>query len=38
MPPYRAVVLTNQEVADLFAYIQSFPAPEPADKIPQLKN
>lgn len=38
MPPYRAAVLTDQEVADLFAYIQSFPAPQPADKIPQLNN
>jgi len=38
MPPYRATVLTDQEVADLFAYIQSFPPPEPADTIPQLKN
>jgi mono/diheme cytochrome c family protein len=38
MPPYRAAVLTDQEVADLFAYIQSFPAPEPADRIPLLKD
>jgi mono/diheme cytochrome c family protein len=38
MPPYRATVLTDQEVADLFAYIQSFPAPEAAGKIPLLKD
>lgn len=38
MPPYRAAVLTDQEVADLFAYIQSFPAPEPVEKIPMLKD
>src|SRR4051812_1918323 len=38
MPPYRAVVLTDQEVADLFAYVQSFPAPEPAKNIPLLKD
>lgn len=38
MPPYRAAVLTDQEVADLFAYIQSFPAPEPVEKIPLLKD
>ena len=38
MPPYRAAVLTDQEVADLFAYIQSFPAPEPAAKVPLLKD
>lgn len=37
-PPYRAAVLTDQEVADLFAYIQSFPAPEPAGRIPLLKD
>jgi ubiquinol-cytochrome c reductase cytochrome c subunit len=38
MPPYRAAVLTDLEVADLFAYIQSFPAPEPVEKIPLLKD
>jgi len=38
MPPYRAAVLTDQEVADLFAYIQSFPTPEPAAKVPLLKD
>jgi mono/diheme cytochrome c family protein len=38
MPPYRATVLTDQEVADLFAYIQSFPAPEAVEKIPLLKD
>ena len=38
MPPYRAAVLTDQEVADLFAYVQSFPAPAPVEQIPLLKN
>ena len=38
MPPYRAAVLTDQEVAELFAYIQSFPAPVPVEKIPLLKD
>jgi mono/diheme cytochrome c family protein len=38
MPPYRATVLTDAEVADLFAYIQSFPPPKSADSIPLLKN
>lgn len=38
MPPYRATVLTDQEVEDLFAYVQSFPAPESAERIPLLKN
>jgi mono/diheme cytochrome c family protein len=38
MPPYRAAVLTDQEVADLFAYIQTFPAPNPVERIPLLKD
>src|SRR5262245_24663116 len=38
MPPYRAAILSDQEAADLFAYIQSFPAPEPAATIPLLKD
>ena len=38
MPPYRAAVLTDQEVADLFAYIQSFPAVQPLEQIPLLKH
>ena len=38
MPPYRATVLTDQEVADLFAYVQSFPAPEAAGRIPLLRD
>ncbi|MBZ5580451.1 MAG: cytochrome c [Acidobacteriia bacterium] len=38
MPPYREAVLTDREVADLFAYIQSFPPPQPSETIPLLKN
>jgi len=38
MPTYREAVLSEQELADLFAYIQSFPAPEPAVNIPLLRN
>jgi mono/diheme cytochrome c family protein len=38
MPPYRAAVLSDAEAADLFAYIQSFPAPKAADSIPLLKD
>ncbi len=37
MPPFRAAVLTDAEVADLFAYIQSIPPPAPAESIPLLK-
>jgi mono/diheme cytochrome c family protein len=38
MPPYRAAVLSDREVADIFAYIQTFPTPQPAEKIPLLRN
>lgn len=38
MPPYRTSVLSDQELADLFAYIQSFPAPKPAAEIPLLRD
>ena len=38
MPPYRPPVLSDQQLADLFAYVQSFPAPEPASNIPLLKD
>ena len=38
MPPYRATVLGDQEVADLFAYVQSFPAPPAVERIPLLKD
>jgi mono/diheme cytochrome c family protein len=38
MPPYRAPVLTDQEISDLFAYIKSFPVPEPSWRLPLLKD
>ena len=38
MPPYREAVLTDREVSELFAYVQSFPPPEPVAKIPLLRN
>jgi len=38
MPPYRAAVLTDAEMADLFAYIQSLPAPKPPESTPLLKD
>lgn len=38
MPPYRAAVLSEQELADIFAYIQTFPAPKPASEIPLLQD
>jgi len=38
MPPYRAKIMSDQELADVFAYIQTFPAPLPVANIPQLKE
>lgn len=38
MPPYRAKVMSDQEVADVFAYIQTFPQPAPAASIPLLNQ
>ena len=37
MPPYRAKVMSDQELADVFAYVQSVPPPVPAADIPILK-
>jgi mono/diheme cytochrome c family protein len=38
MPPYRAKVMSDQELGDVFAYIQSFPEPQPARNIPLLSQ
>jgi mono/diheme cytochrome c family protein len=36
MPPFRAKVMTDQELADVYAYIKTFPEPKPAKDIPLL--
>jgi len=38
MPPYRIKVMSDQELADVFAYVQSVPPPVPAADIPILKT
>ena len=38
MPPYRAKIMSDQELTDVYAYIQTFPAPLPVANIPQLKE
>jgi ubiquinol-cytochrome c reductase cytochrome c subunit len=38
MPPYRAKVMSDQELLDVYTYIQTFPAPKPASEIPLLKD
>ena len=37
MPPYREAVLPNDELADIYAYLQSIPKPPPAETLPLLK-
>jgi mono/diheme cytochrome c family protein len=37
MPPYTAKVATDQQVADIFAFLQSLPKPPAVDSIPLLK-
>jgi len=36
MPPYRETVLSNDELADIYAYLASIPKP-PSDSLPLLK-
>ncbi len=36
MPPYRAKIMSDQELTDVFAYIQTMPPPVPVANIPQL--
>jgi len=37
MPPYTAKVVTEQQVADIYAFLQSLPRPPAAETIPLLK-
>jgi mono/diheme cytochrome c family protein len=37
MPPYRAAILTDDELDDIYAYLQPLPAPRPPADIPLLK-
>ena len=37
MPPYTSKVLSDAELADIYAFVQSVPQPPKADSIPQLK-
>jgi mono/diheme cytochrome c family protein len=38
MPSYRAKVMTDQELADVWTYIKSIPEPKPAKDIPLLNE
>lgn len=38
MPPFREAILSDQDLTDIYAYLQSLPAPKSASDIPLLKN
>jgi hypothetical protein len=38
MPPYREAVLPNDDLADIYAYLQSVPAVPDYKTIPLLKD
>ena len=37
MPPYREAILSDVDLADIYAYLQSVPKPPDANDIPLLK-
>ena len=37
MPPYSAKILSDQELADIYAFLLTIPAPPSVDSIPILK-
>ena len=37
MPPYEAVVLSDSDAADIYAYLRQMPAPPDPNSIPLLK-
>ena len=37
MPPYEAAVLSDQDAADIYAYLRQIPAPREPNSIPLLK-
>ena len=38
MPPYTSKVVTDQELADIYAFLLTIPAPPAVSSIPQLSN
>ena len=38
MPPYEAAVVSDQEAADIYAYLRQMPAPRDPNGIPLLKS
>jgi ubiquinol-cytochrome c reductase cytochrome c subunit len=38
MPPYREAILSDADLADIYAYLQAIPKPPDANSIPLLKQ
>jgi mono/diheme cytochrome c family protein len=38
MPPYTGKVLSNSQLADVYAFLQSIPQPVPVENIPLLRE
>ena len=38
MPPFRPQVLSDADLTDIYAYLQSLPAPKPVSDIPLLNS
>jgi mono/diheme cytochrome c family protein len=38
MPPFRPQVLSDADLTDIYAYLQSLPEPKPVSDIPLLNN
>jgi mono/diheme cytochrome c family protein len=38
MPPFHAEMLSDSDLADIYAYLESRPKPQPAKDIPLLNN
>lgn len=38
MPPYRASIISDEELTDIYAYLQSLPEPKAVSDIPLLNN
>jgi ubiquinol-cytochrome c reductase cytochrome c subunit len=37
MPPFSEKILSDEDLAEIYAYVQSIPKPPDVDSIPQLK-
>ena len=38
MPPYTQKVMTDQEIADIYAFLLTIPKPPAVESIPELRN